>query len=419
MRRELWIGLWALSVCGAFATGMVVHRPKAPPALHRKAGGKSQSRRSAVGAEKEWLARTGTVRKTIAEKEQRIGELEAEIAEVLAEAPPALSPEDEKEWQDSLAWKRKWARQKALDEKGKALRRKILQRRDQALREEGLTELATLIGSENDNDLALGLRVLSRLREYDFDREKFCDGVRAALDHGDPFIRRMALECTRKTLPWEEIRGIAIRMANDPSDDVRWWIAPYLGFCSWSERKEEAAPLVRAYLQDENYMIRWRMLEHLHSFSGEVDDLYIKLLDDPHGLEGALTYSLGDWQRKIVSPGIVQRLAEKFEEGYSERALMRFLGSRSIDLEHPPSEDRRWQGSPRLAPEARPILSNLYLRMVRDGLVNRYRREALDCLRKMGDPWILPELDAISRSSDAEGIEEQVAKTIEYLQKMR
>jgi hypothetical protein len=54
--------------------------------------------------------------------------------------------------------------------------------------------------------------------------------------------------------------------------------------------------------------------------------------------------------------------------------------------------------------------------MARDGLVNRYRRDALQCLQKMGDPSVIPQLDEILRSPDAERIEEELAQTIEHLQ---
>jgi HEAT repeat protein len=418
MKKELWIGLWAISACGALAAGVMVSQPKVPGDALLKTERRVEPGKPDADRVEDLSARLEEIRGAIGDRDRRITELEAEIANARAELSTLLSPEDEKDWRDSLASRRKWERKKALDEKGKTLRKKILQRKDKALQEEGLTELAILVNeSKTDEDMALGLRILGQLWQYDFDRERFRPGVLAALENEDPFIRRLAIECARKTVSWEEERDIALRMAKDPSEDVRWWIAPSLGFFSWTDRKEEAAPFVRAYLQDENYMVRWKMLEHLRGFADEMDDLYIKLLDDPQGLEGAMVYSVERYMRTI-SAGFVQRLAEKFEEGSSERRMMRLLDPGTIDFERPPDETSRWQRGPGLSPEARPILSDLYLRLVRNGLVNRHRHQALEGLRKMGDPSVIPFLDEIRRSPDAEGIEEELAKTIEHLQQV-
>ena len=58
----------------------------------------------------------------------------------------------------------------------------------------------------------------------------------------------------------------------------------------------------------------------------------------------------------------------------------------------------------------------IYLRVVRESLSNGRRWQALKGLRELGDPWVIPALDEIARSPDAEGIEEELAKTIEQLQ---
>lgn len=418
MKREVWVALWAVSVCGALAAGAVVKRLRLAESSQQKGEMHVEPDKSDEAWLEDLMARLEEVRRVIADRERTIGELEGEIAVVRKELSTSFGPESEKEWQESLASRRKWERLKALDEKGKTLRKKILQRKDKALREEGLTELAILINErETDEDVALGLRILGQLWQYDFDRERFRPGVLAGLENEDPFIRRLAIECTRKTVSWEEERDIALRMANDPSDDVRWWIAASLAFCSWTDRREEAAPLVRAYLQDENYMIRWRMLENIWSYANDVDDLYIKLLDDSQGLEGAMVYSV-ERHMKTISAGFVQRLVDKFEEGFSDRRIMRLLDPGAIDFEHPADENPGWQDKPRLSHEARPILSDFYLRLVRDGLDNGRRHQALEGIRKMGDPSMIPVLDEISRSPDAEGIEDELVKTIEHLRNL-
>ena len=418
MKREVWVALWAVSVCGALAAGAVVKRLRLAESSQQKGEMHVEPEKPDAARHEDLTARLEEVRRVIADRERRIEELEGEIAVVRKELSTPFGPEGEKEWRESLASRRRSERLKALDEKGKTLRKKILQRKDKALREEGLTELAILINErETDEDVALGLRILGQLWQYDFDRERFRPGVLVGLENEDPFIRRLAVESTGKTFSWEEERDIALRMANDPSYDVRWSIAGSLGFCSWTDRKEEAEPFVRAYLQDENYMVRWKMLEHLWGYADDMNDLYIKLLDDPVGLEGAMVYSV-QRQMRTVSAGFVQRLADKFEEGFPDRKIMRLLDPGSIDFEHPADENPGWQDEPRLSHEARPILSDLYLRVVRDGLDNGRRHQALEGIRKMGDPSMIPVLDEISRSPDAEGIEQELTKTIEHLQQV-
>ena len=61
------------------------------------------------------------------------------------------------------------------------------------------------------------------------------------------------------------------------------------------------------------------------------------------------------------------------------------------------------------------MASGFCLGIVRDGLSYYHRSRALDGLRRIGDIWALPELEEIAHSDDAEGIEEQLARTIEHL----
>ena len=71
---------------------------------------------------------------------------------------------------------------------------------------------------------------------------------------------------------------------------------------------------------------------------------------------------------------------------------------------------------PILSDEARPIVRDIYLRVVRDSLWNGTRREALRGLQRMVDPSVISELQEIANSPDAEVIEAELAKTIAHLQ---
>jgi hypothetical protein len=70
-----------------------------------------------------------------------------------------------------------------------------------------------------------------------------------------------------------------------------------------------------------------------------------------------------------------------------------------------------------LSEEARPIITNFCLRLVRESVEPWERQEVLRKPQELGDPSVIPELEAIARSPDAEGVENYLAETIEQIRK--
>jgi len=121
-----------------------------------------------------------------------------------------------------------------------------------------------------------------------------------------------------------------------------------------------------------------------------------------------------DMSRNPSSAGEVQRLASHV------RTISGRLAERLAELydEQPPEyRSLGWTGG-ELSEKARPIASRLWVRVVRDGIEPEERREALEALERIRDPSAVPTLMAIAASEDAEGIESDLARTIERLQRV-
>ncbi len=159
MRQRTWacMGLWVAAACIAFAVGTRTgkiseserDREQHPEKIHVE---NSQPRRILADA-----ARPDDLHTALADREERIRELEAELEEVLAKLPPPLSPEEEKRKKEQDERRKLNERRRARYEKSKRLRDKILQRKDKALRAQGLEELAALLQSDDPEKALLGL----------------------------------------------------------------------------------------------------------------------------------------------------------------------------------------------------------------------------------------------------------------------
>ena len=103
-------------------------------------------------------------------------------------------------------------------------------------------------------------------------------------------------------------------------------------------------------------------------------------------------------RRENISARVARRLVEMYDEGQT--------GYDSIDW------TRR-----RLSDEAKPIVVDFCLRVVRDSVEPSERWRALYGLSIIEDVSVITDLQEIARSLDAEGIEDHLRRTIEYLQR--
>jgi hypothetical protein len=337
-------------------------------------------------------------RQALAEREKEVGELQEQLAEVSEKLPPPLSPEEEKKRKEQEEKQKRNERRQARYEKSKELRTKILQRKDKLMRALGLEELAGLLQSEEVEDTLLGLTTLQRLYGINFDKERFKSHVLTALNHEDAEVRCAGLNCLYTVSPTEEVLDMVLPMAKDPAPEVRRWVAGRIGWMGREDRKEEVTSLLRELLQDEDKTVKQQAFEALSrrpELAGEIEGLAIEMSRDKERA-GEMWHWLG--RRDTISVKVAQRLVEMYEEGRT--------GYYGLEWPHR-----------RLADEAKPIAIDFCLRIVRDSIEHHERWRALDGLSRIGDVSVLADLEEISRSNDAEGIEDQLARTMEYLQR--
>jgi HEAT repeat protein len=399
MSRAARITLLVIAAGGAFALGVAIGRTKAKEAqgVHNRSAPGPGVRDSRSDSTAALLDVRERLKQELARKDREIGALEAEWGELREELLGRLTSEQE-EWRRGE--RRMTVRKKALE-----LRARILQRQDKASRQQAVEELARLLNSENTDELLVGLTTLGDLwgHVFDFGQEAFKPHVARALGHEDAEIRLAALECA-DAIRLEDFRDIVFSLAGDPSPDVRrragsllWrFIGPEGG------GRSEVVQILREFLHDEDTRVRTQGFGSLvNSYprgaehDAEVEDLMMEASRDEKVAESVLQWH--SYQR-TVSARLAQRLVETYSDGHGEYQNLQWIGWRFSD-------------------DARPIVSSFCVRLLKESLSPYERRRALDALQRIGDASALPALVAIAASEDAEGIERELAGTIERLQR--
>jgi len=400
--RRTWVWTSAAIACVAFALGVTVGRSKKVEIEPRQPAESAKLKKRKSDRVPVLLASVRNLRRELAEKERRTQDLETELVEVQARLLPLLSPQQLEEY-------RQWQEEQKEDQRHadfkfrvQLLRDKIIQRQDPVLRQEGLEELASLVQSDNADDVLLGLRTLGWLDSMDFDRDRFKPHVLACLTHEKAEIRGSAQTLLGMFCTKEEALNLVLRMVSDPSHHVRASTASHLGFFSGSERNEEVATALTALLQDEDNSVRLCAVDSIsrgYDYGDEMEDLVIQVLKDP---DRTLQLNAFLWlaNRKPLTPKIAQCFVDMINNNWDEAVIMSCL--------------RENAGA--LADDAAPIITPLCLRVLRDSLLPPPRCDALRVLRTIGDTSVLPKLQQIALGPDAQGIEEELAETIQHLQ---
>jgi len=412
MKTAGLVALWVVSVGAALAGGVMAVRREPPESGPARLPSIVEKRGEEAEATSGLLAKLEELRQAIAAKDSEIDRLRRELEAVKSQMRPPLSPELEKELRDRIEWRERSKADEAWRQRWGSLRTKIIQRKSKALREEGLAELSALLQSTETQDLEMGLGMLDGLSEVKFDKEKFRPYVLAALSDERNSVRRLALDCARLVCPYEGRGEIVARMVQDADPEIRLWAAIELSNSSAPEQKRLAIPALRSALEEGDLSAKRDLLGRLYSLPEELDDVVVKLLGEKE-LEAPLTRLLHHG-RGTLNAATVQRLSEMYEKGTSEETILSFLDPGRIDLGSR-EEVGLPGGEPRLAKDARPVVRDTYLRIVKESLRRGYRHQALEGLRELGDPSVIPYLDEIARSEDAEGIEKELAETIERL----
>lgn len=331
------------------------------------------------------------LRVALAEKEDRIAALEGELADLQAEVAAASAEKDEEEPEpDELE------QQRALLEKWNDLRNSILQRKDKALRANAIQELATFLETENRDQLLAGLPLVSELRSVNCDKEKLKAPVLAALRHEDPEVRRWALGCVDVACSSEELPAVLLEPLRDSSADVRERAVSIVARSGELIQNDGLVAALETLLDDNDEDVRGEAIQALWrrpEYASQMEDTVMELSRDP------------DWGRRIADliprgRPVSARLAQRLMELYDETDIV------------PPAIPWRHLD---LSDDAKPIAVAHSLRVVRDDIEFYRRLTALRFLRDAGDPSVLAELEKIVGRGDAEGIEKQLAETIEYL----
>jgi hypothetical protein len=401
MSKAASVSLVAVVACAAFAAGIAVGKGKKREIEPRHSLVQPQTQTEESDRVNTLLASLRDLGRDLADKEQRIRELENELEETRGDLPPPPSPEEEKARAEQEERRRLAERSRTLYQRSQELRRKILQRKDKALREEGLQELADLLKSEDDLDKGAGLTTLRGLWGFEFDKDRFKPDVLAVLGEEDAELRTSAFDCLPVLCSNEEQRSIALSMLEDSSPDLQIKAICRCGYLCGEERDESVASALTALLRDGDNSVRKKALDELwrhhfrYDYGGEIEDLVIELSKDPEVAREAQAWMC---RRSPMSAQIAERLVELQLEGQAGYESLHWLTRR-------PSE------------EAKPVILDLCVRVLRDAIEPFQRQYVLRTLGEIGDSSVLPQLEAILYSEDAEGIERQLADTIERLQK--
>jgi hypothetical protein len=407
MSRNGWIALWSAGICAAFAAGILVGRSEKSRPLSRPPQPAIETRKTQPDKIAILLpAMRDKLRSELAEKQERIVALENEVGELRAKLPPPLTPEEEKKKKEEEElggmYKRRQARYKGSEE----LRAKILQRKDKVLRAQALDRVAALLESKDREEVMLGLTVLSHLPGINYDRERYRPALLAALNDEDREVRWNAVNCARMTGIAGPRGQLSLSLANDPFPTIRWLAAEALqwGFGWPPEQKEEAISVLRSLSKDPDPSIRRQAMDGLSRIpecAAEVDDIAIETSRSPDQASGMLGWLSG---RDTISATVARRLVEMYEEGGS------------VERYGDPYYPVEWTHH-HLADEAKPIAIDRCFRIIHDSLNPDERRRAVEGLGSIGELSILPQLEEIAGSYDAEGIEKELTIAIGQLQK--
>jgi len=405
--KRTWIGLVIVAMCAAFAAGLAIGRvkkPEQPPAreLPKVEPEKPKARDDSV-----LIASLERFRKALGDREKEVEELKAELDEVRAKLPPALACEEESELKKWEERRKERERQRTLEEKLKPLKDKILQRKDKALRAEGLDELAGLLLADDREKSLVGLEVLRSIGSIKCDKERFEPYALKALNNADAEVRRSALRCLEALFTPEQRADLLIPMAKDPSPEIRRMVAESLSSIGVEDRSEEIVSALRPLLKDDDWRVRGQAMDALWSRGGateELEEVALELAKRPPRWEDEHEVGYGIYGLSVKatqSAKLAQRLVEMHDERHDVPGFVFWLWL--------------WNYASSVSSDVKPIATQFCTRLLKESTDPDERSAALQILPSLAGESVLPWLEELARSEDAEGIEERLAETIEGL----
>jgi hypothetical protein len=402
MRSPGWIGLLAIAMGAAFGAGLAAGRAKKPEQPPARELTKVEAEKPKARDDSVLSASLERFRGALAEKEGEAERLRNELVAIRTKLAGEQSSEDDQSRKELEEKLRRQKRHRALEEKSKPLRDKILQRGDGTLRAESLDELVALLAGDDREGLLVGLEVLHYLGCIRCDKERFKPYAVNALNHDDSDVRESALHCLGALFSSEDRVGLLLQMASDPSAEVRRVVADSFLNVLPAGKNEEALSAMRSLLNDTDAAVRRKALDALWwraDNPAQLEDVAVELARTATALEER--QEMANWlsRRMSDSPKIARCFTEMYEE-YGKEACPLYLLDIRADC---------------LAEEVKPIVNRFCLRLVTQSVDPEAREQALTILGRMEHAPVLAELEEIARSEDAEGIDEQLAETIERL----
>ncbi len=407
MNKTTWIGLLVVGMAAAFAGGLAIGKGKRVEQPARHEAPKVEIEKPRGRDDSVLIASLERFRKALGDREKEVGELKAELDEVRAKLPPALASEEDSELKKWEERRKERERQRTLEEKSKPLKDKILQRKDKALRAEGLDELAGLLLADDREKSLLGLEVLRSIGSIKCDKERFEPYALKALNNADGEVRRSALRCLGVLFTPEQRADLLIPMAKDQSPEVRRMVAESLSSIHVENRSEEIVSALRPLLKDDDWRVRGRAMDGLWSRGGpteELEEVALELAKRPTGWEDEQEFAYGIYWLSVKatqSAKLAQRLVEMHDERHDVPNFMFWLWL--------------YNNASNLSSDVKPIATQFCTRLLKESADPDERSAALQILPRLGGVSVLPQLEEIAGSPDAEGIEERLTEMIEGL----
>jgi hypothetical protein len=369
MRKTRWIALVIAGTCAGFTIGAMLGKASKVEEESRSTAGEAV--RAGEGRRESGRLRALQValeksRKALAERETRVAELEAQLAEVRGKSPPRLTAVEEMLQKELEARRERAKRWDPIFERSKPLRAKLFQWQDKSLRAEGLAELGALVQSEDRDELLVGLTTLNGLEVRYSDLKELAPYIVRAMSHPDADVRRAAVDYALRAVPADDLRRADPSLANDPSPEVRALIAWY------SPTRED---LLRAFLNDDDIRVRTQALARLWetpAYAQEIEDTATQLSreagkpEERREVLALLSGKAGD------SVAVAKRVIEMYNEGCGYYAL-------------------QWLRR-RVSSEVEPTATAFCLRVLRDSTEPAERLVALEGLRDTFDWSVVAEL---------------------------
>lgn len=409
MKKAARTALWVGNLCVVFAIGWSVSTARSRQVPSRRPASPPEAEELTAQDISALQSSLNSFTRVLAEKERRIPELEAELAELRAKLPPPLSSM-EKEWRKE--WEERYMRQKRYVEEGglelyegqHELQKRIHQRRDKALRAKGLEDLAALMESNSAADVLRGLRIFGSIDFEAIGEERGAHKPQllGALKDYDAEVRKTALEYLAGMFSKADAFELALNMLDDPSPEVRLSVRRQLMYSSGAERNEHVAAALKDLLRDENDDVRrgavWqvsRLGRDGYDYSGEVEDLLIAASRDSDVAGEVLAL----WRdQETLSEKVTERVVEILNAPYDEEKM-------EVLLKAPRCEALRTQAI------------QAYMRILTECLDLRTCQQALQELLWFRDTSLIGQLEEIAGSFHAEGIERELAHTIQSLKR--